>query len=124
MDKIDSREKHLNNKFQHYLATYKNVSVELKALLAEIEENKVEYLARDEELRHILSDLSLTKAQMEQKGSSMADGSPLINIKKAISKLNEEIVELDLKTGVLDHSLTQEIFQHNVQLSEMNPINA
>lgn len=70
----------------------------------------------------VLSDLETTKSQMDQRGNSMADGSPLINIKKAIVKLKEEIVQMDLKIGVLDHSLTQDIIRHNAQITEMTPI--
>lgn len=118
MEKIESREKHLNNELKDQLVEYKSLSLELKRIetaLAETEQTKQN---AEEELSSILGDLEMTKGQMDQRGTSMADGSPLINIKKAIVKLKEELVQMDLKIGVLDHSLTQDILRHNANITE------
>lgn len=122
MEKIDSREKHLNNELREYLIEYKSLSLELKKIESSLSESEQAKLTTEEELSSILGDLEQTKGQMDQRGTSMADGSPLINIKKAIVKLKEELVQMDLKIGVLDHSLTQDIIRHNAQITEMTPV--
>lgn len=122
MEKIDSREKHLNNELKDHLAEYKSLSMQLKKIETALKESEEAKGTAEEELSNILGDLEQTKGQMDQRGNSMADGSPLINIKKAIVKLREEIVHMDLKIGVLDHSLTQDIIRHNAQLIEMTPV--
>lgn len=122
MEKIESRERHLNNELREYLLEYKQLSLELKKIEATLSESEQAKVIAEEELSSVLGDLELTKGQMDQRGSSMADGSPLINIKKAIVKLKEELVQMDLKIGVLDHSLTQDIIRHNAQITEMTPV--
>lgn len=122
MEKIDSRERHLNNELREYLLEYKQLSLEMKKIEATLSESEQAKVIAEEELSSVLGDLEMTKGQMDQRGSSMADGSPLINIKKAIVKLQEELVQMDLKIGVLDHSLTQDIIRHNAQITEMTPV--
>lgn len=122
MEKIESRERHLNNELREYLLEYKQLSLELKKIEATLSESEQAKVITEEELSSVLGDLEMTKGQMDQRGSSMADGSPLINIKKAIVKLKEELVQMDLKIGVLDHSLTQDIIRHNAQITEMTPV--
>ncbi|XP_055691542.1 intraflagellar transport protein 57 homolog isoform X2 [Lutzomyia longipalpis] len=123
MEKIESREKHLNAELQPLIGQYRSHSVELKHLTAAIEEVDAEKATKERELAGILSEIETVKMQMEQRGTSIAsDGSPLINIKKAIVKIREEILQMDLKIGVLDHSLTQEIINHNAQIAELTPM--
>lgn len=122
MEKIDSREKHLNNELRDHLAEYKTLSLELKRIEGALADSEQIKVTTEEELSTVLGDLDTIKTQMDQRGTSMADGSPLINIKKAILKLKEEIVQMDLKIGVLDHSLTQGIIRQNAQITEMTPV--
>ena len=37
----------------------------------------------------------------------MTDSGPLVRIKQALSKLNQEMMEMDLQIGVHEHSLLQ-----------------
>ncbi|XP_055704834.1 intraflagellar transport protein 57 homolog [Phlebotomus papatasi] len=123
MEKIESREKHLNAELQPLIAQYRTLSVELKQLSQVIQEVDGEKTAKERELAGILNEIETVKMQMEQRGTSMStDGSPLISIKKAIVKIREEILQMDLKIGVLDHSLTQEIVNHNAQIAELAPM--
>lgn len=123
MEKIESREKHLNAELQPLIAQYRTLSVELKQLSQAIQEVDGEKTAKERELAGILNEIETVKMQMEQRGTSMStDGSPLISIKKAIVKIREEILQMDLKIGVLDHSLTQEVVNHNAQIAELAPM--
>lgn len=122
MEKIESREKHLNNELKDYLAEYKTLSLELRKIETALNDSEQAKITAEEELSTILGDLDMTKGQMDQRGTSMADGSPLINIKKAIIRLKEELVQMDLKIGVLDHSFTQDNIRHNAQITEATPV--
>lgn len=46
---------------------------------------------------------------------------PLINIKKAISKIKEEIIEMELEVGVMKHSVDQDILKQNAIYAELEP---
>lgn len=42
---------------------------------------------------------------MDEKGSTMTDGSPVVRIKQAIHNLKQEITVMDVQIGVLEHVL-------------------
>ena len=44
---------------------------------------------------------------MEERGSSMTDGSPLVNIRKSLARVKAEIVAMDVRIGVVEHTLLQ-----------------
>ncbi|KAH1019368.1 hypothetical protein HUJ04_009197 [Dendroctonus ponderosae] len=44
---------------------------------------------------------------MEERGSSMTDGTPLVNIKKSIAKIKSKIADMDVRIGVLECLLHQ-----------------
>ena len=44
---------------------------------------------------------------MEERGTNMTDSGPLVRIKQALTKLNQETMEMDLQIGVHEHSLLQ-----------------
>lgn len=49
----------------------------------------------------------VTQSKMEDRGSSMTDTSPLMKIKSALAKLRAEMKDMDLRIGVVGHSLMQ-----------------
>jgi hypothetical protein len=49
--------------------------------------------------------LFANQAQMDDLGSGMTDSKPLINIKSALQRVKTEIKQMDIRTGVLEHSL-------------------
>ena len=37
----------------------------------------------------------------------MTDGTPLVNIRKTLSRLKQEVVNMDVRIGVVEHTLLQ-----------------
>ena len=74
MDKIDSREKHLNNDLKGLILEYKDLSIELSKANNEIKDKEREKSELEDELGKLTNDLENVKAQMEQRGNSMTDG--------------------------------------------------
>ena len=58
-------------------------------------------------LANITDELELIKNEMEERGSSMTDGSPLVNIRKSLARMKSEIVGIDVRIGVIEHTLLQ-----------------
>ncbi|KAL5281026.1 IFT57 family protein [Megaselia abdita] len=108
MDKVESREKHLNNELKNLIKQFKDISIELSTIQAGIKETEYDTDQITRELMEIVSDIETIKSKMEQRGQSMSDGSPVINIKKAIVKLKEDISHLNLEMGLLNYSLDQD----------------
>ncbi|XP_069060894.1 intraflagellar transport protein 57 homolog isoform X2 [Pleurodeles waltl] len=58
-------------------------------------------------LSEITEELEKVKQEMEEKGSSMTDGTPLVKIKQALTKLKQETIQMDIRIGVVEHTLLQ-----------------
>ena len=58
-------------------------------------------------LANITDELELIKNEMEERGSSMTDGSPLVNIKKSLARMKSEIVWMDVRIVVVEYTLLQ-----------------
>ncbi|XP_060542289.1 intraflagellar transport protein 57 homolog isoform X2 [Pantherophis guttatus] len=58
-------------------------------------------------LSEITEELEKVKQEMEEKGSSMTDGAPLVKIKQALTKLKQETIQMDIRIGVVEHTLLQ-----------------
>lgn len=121
MEKIDSREKHLNNDLAPIVAQYKDVSIDHAQLRSAIKEVDDEKIALEQSFEKISHEFENVKIQMEQRGNAMADGSPLINIKRALGKIKEEIVEMELEISVMRHSVDQDILKQNAIYAEIEP---
>ncbi|XP_058454524.1 intraflagellar transport protein 57 homolog [Malaya genurostris] len=122
MEKIESREKHLNIDLKDLIDTYKGILVEYNQIDKRIKEKDAEKTEKEHEFSKITNELESIKVQMEQRGNSMTDGSPLINIKKAIFRIKEEISEMDIKIGVMEHALNSEIIKQSAQYAEFDSL--
>ena len=58
-------------------------------------------------LQGLNEDIDGVKCEMEERGSWMTDGSPLVNIKKSVSRVRRDILNMDVMIGVLQQSLIQ-----------------
>ncbi|NXO01885.1 IFT57 protein, partial [Rhinopomastus cyanomelas] len=88
---ISSREKYINNQLEHLIQEYRSAQASLK--------NYVCF--------KITEALERVKQEMEEKGSSMTDGAPLVRIKQALTKLKQETIQMDIQIGVMEHTLLQ-----------------
>ncbi|XP_068925907.1 intraflagellar transport protein 57 homolog isoform X3 [Petaurus breviceps papuanus] len=58
-------------------------------------------------LSEITEELEKVKQELEEKGSSMTDGAPLVKIKQSLTKLKQETVQMNIRIGVVEHTLLQ-----------------
>ncbi|XP_035795475.1 intraflagellar transport protein 57 homolog [Anopheles albimanus] len=122
MEKLESREKHLNNDLKELIAQYKEVLMGYNQVSGQLKQLEQAKANNEHELTKITNELENVKIQMEQRGNSMTDGSPLINIKKAIFRIKEEICDMDIKIGVMEHSLNTEILRQSAQYAELDSL--
>ena len=62
------------------------------------------------------------QSQMDSRGSSMTDTSPLMKIKEALTNLRTEIKSMELRIGVVGHTLMQSKLKYVcVETRENNP---
>lgn len=120
MEKVESREKHLNKDLKDLIFEYKSLSIELTKVNNGMKENDKEKSEMEEILSRLTNELENVKIQMEQRGNSMTDGSPLILIKKAVIRLKEEIAEMDVKIGVMQHTMTNDVIKKQSHYAEFD----
>lgn len=103
LEKITSREKYINSQMEGPIASYRR----LKDRLAEVEEKYrtagSTVTEQSRTLAQITEELDGIKAQMDEKGTTMTDSGPLVKIKQALTKVKNELVQMELRIGVLQH---------------------
>lgn len=72
---------------------------------------------RSKLLSNITDELEMIKNEMDERGSSMTDGSPLVNIRKSLSRMRSEIEGMDVRIGVIQHTLLQAGFKNKESLN-------
>lgn len=117
MDKIESREKHLNNDLRQMIEQYKNISTDQGQQQTQLQQVKNEVAEFEKLFDRLNHEYESTKMQMEQRGQTMSDGSPFINLKKAIGRIKEEIIQMNLEISVMQHSIDRDIIRENALFS-------
>ncbi|EFA02064.2 Intraflagellar transport protein 57 homolog-like Protein [Tribolium castaneum] len=107
LDKIASREKFLNRELENNLDEYRMLQDQLSKIRDAYKGISEGVAERNRELFRLTDRLETVKQQMEERGSSMTDGTPLVNIKKQLGKVKSEIVEMDVRIGILECILLQ-----------------
>ena len=107
IEKIQGREKIVNQNFDHMISEYRKVKESLIALQEKYDGNSGTITKLTNELAEISEELDDIKSQMDSRGNSMTDTSPLILIKKALSRIKGEVKQMDLRIGAVEHTLLQ-----------------
>ncbi|KAH8240857.1 hypothetical protein KR026_006277 [Drosophila bipectinata] len=109
LEKIESREKHLNNELQPLIQQFKEVSIELSSIQYAQNQVQEETEKQTTQLNEVMLEQELKKEEMERRGQVMSDGSSVQQIKKSIAKLKEDIAQLNLEVALLVHAHDQDI---------------
>jgi len=105
LEKISSREKYLNSQLEAHLIEFRKQQNILAETKEQYRQAGVGVTDRTRILAEASDELDRIKMDMEERGSSMTDGAPLVRIKQAMSKLKEECQQMEIRTGVLQHVL-------------------
>ncbi|GAA6085697.1 intraflagellar transport protein 57 homolog [Tachysurus ichikawai] len=106
-EKVSSREKYINTQLEHLITEYRNAQskfCEAKELYQQASGGVTE---RTRTIAEISEELEKVKQEMDEKGSSMSDGVPVVKIRQSLTKLKQEIQEMDVRMGVVEHTLLQ-----------------
>ncbi|KJH53320.1 hypothetical protein DICVIV_00443 [Dictyocaulus viviparus] len=107
LERIESRERSLNQQLNTSLARYK----ESQDARAEVRERyksaSVGVTERTATLQRISDDIDQIKMQIEEQGAKTTDGAPMVKIKHALMKIEEDIERMNVQIGVLEQSLLQ-----------------
>ncbi|XP_018530473.1 intraflagellar transport protein 57 homolog [Lates calcarifer] len=107
LEKVSSREKYINNQLEHLIQEYRSAQAKLSEVKERYQQGSGGVTERTRILAEISEELDKVKQEMEEKGSSMSDGAPVVKIKQSLTKLKMEIVQMDVRIGVVQHTLLQ-----------------
>ncbi|XP_053981043.1 intraflagellar transport protein 57 homolog [Hylaeus volcanicus] len=125
LDKIKTRESYLNRQLEPILKEYQTLQEELSKIKEQYRDVSGGVTERTRVFNKMSEELEHVKKEMDERGSSMTDGTPLINIKKTITKMKNEISEMNVRIGVLEYSLMCARIRDRTQLQEdMNNTNS
>ncbi|XP_063975472.1 intraflagellar transport protein 57 homolog [Diachasmimorpha longicaudata] len=125
LDKIRMREMYLNRQLESTLNEFRVLQEELSKVKEHYREVSGGVTERTRTLNKLSEELEQVKKEMDERGSSMTDGTPLVNIKKSITKMKAEISEMSVRIGVLEYSLMCARIRDRTQLQEdMNSSNS
>ncbi|XP_017851969.1 intraflagellar transport protein 57 homolog [Drosophila busckii] len=120
LEKIESREKHLNNELQPHIAQYKELSIELSSVQYAQTQLQADLEKQMNQLSEVMAEQELKKEEMERRGQVMSDGSAVQQIKKAIAKLKEDISQLNLEVALLVHAYDQDTVRQTLGSEQTN----
>jgi len=102
---VRKAEHKLNTQCQGEVAEFASKQDELTAKQEEYSKNSEYINALTNELATVSEELHGIKSRMDEKGNSMSDTSPLIKIKSALTRLKAELKQMDIRIGVVTHTL-------------------
>ncbi|KAM3136716.1 hypothetical protein pb186bvf_011161 [Paramecium bursaria] len=111
LDRISKREQTINDSmndqvkdFKRKNEDYRNIEAQYKNLNNAIKEMSEQYRQIDEKY-------NMVQGKLNEHGSVQTDQSPVIRIKAGLTKLKLEIKQMDLRIGVLSHTILSRTFQ-------------
>lgn len=107
LEKIASREKYINSQLEHLLMNFRSVQDALAETKEKYRQASGGVTERSRALAEITEELEKVKQEMDERGSSMTDGAPLVRIKQSIQQLKKEAKQMDIRAGVVEHILLQ-----------------
>jgi hypothetical protein len=108
MGSVSAREAGLNTAYSAQVKEYGACAEAAAALSATANNAQSRVTGLSAELAAVGEAAEEVKVAMEERGSTMADASPLIRIKAALSAMRSEIKDLDVQLGVLGHAVMQQ----------------
>lgn len=106
-EKVNSREKYINSQLEHLITDYRNAQAKFCEAKELYQRGSGGVTERTRTMAEISEELEKVKQEMEEKGSSMSDGAPVVKIRQSLTKLKQEILEMDVRMGVVEHTLLQ-----------------
>jgi len=107
LEKIASREKYINNQLEHLIQNYRLNQDQLAQVKEQYESSSGGVNELTQQLAQVSDELEQVKQQMEERGNNMTDSGPLVRIKKALAGLTTETKQMEIRIGVLEHSILQ-----------------
>lgn len=105
LEKLAKREKYINSQVEGLLEELKNTQEELTKIKEQYKNVSGGVTERSHILASISQEVEDIKHELDERGTSMTDGTPLIHVKKSLQKLKTEVAQLDVRIAVAINTL-------------------
>jgi estrogen-related receptor beta like 1 len=120
LEKVQKRERSINTNMTDLGTEYKAKAEELKKIATRYNELNKVVKEMGEQYKQIAEKLEQITAKASEHGNNVTDSSPLMKIKSSIQKLRNEIKGMDLRIGVLAHTVMQHKFKEKKNRDDKN----
>lgn len=107
LEKLTTREHYLNEQFDRLMDGYRAQRKQLSEIQSTHNSRTEAVSDRNNELHRIGEQLSEMKTMMDERGTNISDATPVVRIKGGIKKLSEELHDMEVRIGVVSHTLLQ-----------------
>jgi estrogen-related receptor beta like 1 len=104
-NQISSKERAINHQLNEASSTFKTHKTELDSLRKTYQTSSETVQSFSETLEGLSDQLEEVKSKLDQRDLNVNSTSPLVNIKNSIKNLKKENNEMDLRIGIINHSL-------------------
>ncbi|TMW54904.1 hypothetical protein DOY81_000137 [Sarcophaga bullata] len=111
LEKVESREKHLNNELHNLIVQYKDISIELSNIQYAQTQVLEETESAVDQLKLVIDENESKKAEMERRGQMMSDSSFVLQMKKAVAKVKDDVAHLNLEVALLINGIDRDILK-------------
>jgi len=106
-DKIKQKETFINSQFDSRTMDYRNRQEEFNTVNGTYTQLNESVLNFQNDLKNVTEELDEVKEKMEKLSNTVTDTAPIVKIKDAFQKLRNETRQIEVKIGVVGHTLMQ-----------------
>eukprot|EP00037_Helgoeca_nana_P020100 m.198461 g.198461 ORF g.198461 m.198461 type:complete len:443 (-) comp25136_c1_seq1:3075-4403(-) len=123
LEKIDSREKYVNKQLDNIVTDYRMQQDSLAATVERYKQSSGTVTERTQKLASLTDSLDALKDEIDKRASRAMDPKPMLKIKQDLARLKKETSAMDLRIGVLQHTLLQsQLSNKNAMAMDMNAL--
>merc|ERR1712032_599725 len=118
LEKIKGKEAFINTQFDQRALDYRQQQEELSQVQSQYTHSNEVVMNLQIELKNIQEELEVVKNDMEERSSTVTDTAPIVKMKDAFKKLRTDTRQLEVRIGVVSHTLMQAKLRQRPQDSE------
>jgi len=107
LEKIDSREKYVNKQLDNIVTDYRVQQDTLAATVEQYRQSSGTVEELTQTLQALTDELDTLKDEIDRRANRMMDPKPMLKIKQDLQRLKKETSQMDLRIGVVQHTLLQ-----------------
>ncbi|CAJ0963317.1 unnamed protein product, partial [Mesorhabditis belari] len=118
LERIETREKNLNQQLSGLISKFRQSQDSRAEAVQRYKTASVGITERESTLQRISDDLDQIKQQIEEEGQKNSDGAPLVKVKQALLKIEEDIQKMNVQIGVLEQALLNAHLRERVAFAQ------